>query len=96
MSPFVIVIASVLASFVAGVVFSQKIKDWVGGVPSSLRSDLNLLQTHVVAQVAAAQKAVVADIHAAVVPATPVLTASKPTLVVQASPTVSGPTPPVV
>lgn len=77
MTPFVIFVAAVVAAFVAGVVFSQKIKDWTAGVPASLCGDLNLLQAHVVAQVSAAQKRVVADIHAAVLPATPTLSAAK-------------------
>lgn len=65
-----------LAAFIAGVILSTKVKDWLQGVPGSLRTELNALELHVKAQVKGAQSAVVADIKSKVVLATPVLATS--------------------
>ena len=73
MPEFVIYVASGVAIFAAGVVLSTKIKDWVAGVPASLRAELNALETSVKGQVASAQKAVVADVKSKVVIPVPVL-----------------------
>lgn len=69
---------AILAAFIAGVILSTKVKDWLQGVPGSLRTELNALELHVKAQVKGAQSAVVADIKSKVVPATPVLQTSIP------------------
>jgi hypothetical protein len=73
MPEFVIYAAAGLAIFVAGVVLSTKIKDWFAGVPTSLRAELNTLETSVKGQVKTAQAAVVADVKSKVVIPVPVL-----------------------
>ena len=78
---FNIVVAAVVVAFVAGVVLSQKVKDWIAGVPASLRSELNTLETSVKAQVKTAQAAVVADVKSKVVIPVPVLATAKPATV---------------
>lgn len=69
-------LAAALAIFVAGVILGTKVKDWLQGVPGSLRTELNAIEVNVKAQVAAAQSHVVAGIKAQVVPPTPVLQTS--------------------
>lgn len=76
MPEFALPAAVAFAAFVVGVLFSTKIKDWLQGVPSELRSHLNDLETSIKAQVKAASAAVVADVKAKVLPATPVLQTS--------------------
>lgn len=78
MPGFVFYIAVVFASFVVGVLFSQKVKDWFSGVPATLRADLNAIEANVKAQVQGAQKQVVAQVSAAVVPPTPTPTPASP------------------
>jgi hypothetical protein len=73
MQSVLVFVAAGLAIFVAGVVLSQKIKDWTNGVPSALRAELNTLEASVKAQVSSAQKAVVADLKSKVVVPTPTL-----------------------
>lgn len=76
MPEFVLPAVAVLAAFVAGVVLSTKVKDWLQGVPSELRSHLIDLEASIKAQVKAASARVVADVKAKVLPATPVLQTS--------------------
>lgn len=59
---------SIVATFILTLVFSTKIKDFVQGIPASLRADLNSIEAGAVAKVAAAQKAVVADLVPAPAP----------------------------
>ena len=63
-----------VAAFVAGVVFSTKVKDFLKGVPGDVRTGLNGVEANVVANIKAAQARVIADlpIHAA----KPVVTAA--------------------
>lgn len=48
--------------FVATLVFSQKIKDFVAGVPADLRSNLSALETSVKADVKSYQASLIAKI----------------------------------
>ena len=82
MQPVLIVFVAVVAAFIFGVVFSQKIKDAFSGVPASLRADLVALEAAVKARVAGAQKAVVTDVKVAVMPVVP-----RPAVVVHPFPT---------
>lgn len=59
-----LVIICSAAAFGAGVFFSQKVKDWIGGVPSDLRSVLKGVEANVQAKVKAAQSEVVGKIVA--------------------------------
>lgn len=87
MPEFVIPAVAVLVAFIAGVVLSTKVKDWLQGVPSDFRSRLNDLEASVKAQVKAASAHVVADVKAKVLPATPVLqTSAKPVVAPVAAP----------
>lgn len=54
--PFVIIAA--LAGLVVGVLFGQKIKDLVSGVPSTLRADLSKVEAVIVAKVKGTPKPV--------------------------------------
>jgi len=74
---FNIVVAAIVVAFIVGVLVSTKVKDWVAGVPASLRSELNTLETSVKAQVKTAQAAVVADVKSKVVIPVPVLATAK-------------------
>lgn len=59
-----LVVLSSAAAFGAGVFFSQRVKDWIGGVPSDLRSVLKGVEANVQAKVKAAQSEVVGKIVA--------------------------------
>jgi hypothetical protein len=67
------------ACLVAGVVFSQKIKDWVSGTSAEFRSAMNSVETKAKSDV----KAAVADVFAKIVPA-PVAPPEKPAVVTAA------------
>lgn len=60
-----VLIASAVA-FVAGVLFSQKIKDWFKGIPSDVRAGLTSIETAVRAKLATSHAAAVAPAIAAV------------------------------
>lgn len=55
-------IVACFATFVATLVFSQKIKDFVAGVPADLRSNLSALETSVKADVKSYQASLIAKI----------------------------------
>lgn len=57
-----IVIITGAAAFIAGVFLSQKVKDWLAGVPTDLRSALKAVEGDALGRVKAAQAAVLADI----------------------------------
>lgn len=59
------------AAFIAGVVFSQKVKDWFKGIPSDLRTTLSGVESNALSAVKAAQNKVLDDISTA-------LSSSKP------------------
>jgi hypothetical protein len=52
------------ASLVAGVIFSQKIKDWVSGIPGDVRSALKGVEADTVAKIAAARASVLVQLPA--------------------------------
>ena len=68
-------LAACFATFVATMVFSQKIKDWVNGVPADLRAGLTSVETKLKADVKAYQAQLIAKVNppavAPVVPAPP-------------------------
>lgn len=51
-----------LAAFLAGVLFSQKIKDWFKGIPSEVRATLNGVETSAVGTIKRAQSDVLSKI----------------------------------
>jgi hypothetical protein len=59
---FNIGIAVNVVVFVVTLVFSQKIKDWINGIPSDLRAGLSKIESATVSQVKAAQTSVVASL----------------------------------
>lgn len=59
---------SLAATFVLTLIFSQKIKDFLAGVPASLRADLKSIETSVKADVANYQKTLVSKISPAPAP----------------------------
>lgn len=61
-----------VATFVATLVFSTKIKDFFAGVPADLRSSLSALETSVKADVKTYQSSLIAKIAPAPVPVAPV------------------------
>lgn len=83
---FELAIAVNAAVFVAGVLFSTKIKDFFKGIPSDLRTALNGVEKTTIANVKQAQAKVVAALPqpalkppAPPVPPAPVVTATGPT-----------------
>lgn len=62
-----------VALFLAGVFLSQKIKDWLAGVPAHVRADISGVEASLLGRIKAAQSSVLADLKAKVSPATPVL-----------------------
>lgn len=94
------------AAFIAGVVFSQKVKDWFKGIPSELRSALKNVETDTLSKIKAAQATVLAELPkppaaktAAPATAAPVIPAPAPVAAAAApAPAASAPpvTPPVV
>jgi hypothetical protein len=80
---FQITLVASAICFVCGVVFSQKIKDWVRGVPSDLRTALGGVETNALGAVKAAQMKVLAEIGAAVPAVKP---PAPPVVVVPAAP----------
>lgn len=53
-----------LATFVVTLVFSQKIKDWLFGVPSELRAGLKQIEAAVLGHLSATTQQVVAQVTA--------------------------------
>jgi hypothetical protein len=66
---FNVTLVSVTAAFVAGVLFSTKIKDFANGVPSDLRTALGSVESKAKADLKAASADVVAKIAPATKPA---------------------------
>lgn len=56
-------------TFVTGVVFSQKIKDWFKGVPSDVRRALNNVETNALGNVKLASAKVLTQLTSALPPA---------------------------
>lgn len=52
------------AALIAGVVFSQKIKDWIAGVPGDVRAALKGVEADTVAKIAAARASVLVQLPA--------------------------------
>jgi hypothetical protein len=73
MYQFALPLAAVVVAFVAGVVLSQKVKDWFAGVPAHVRTDLSAVEATLLGRIKAAQSNVLADLKAKVTPANPVL-----------------------
>lgn len=71
-------VAISLFAFVVGVVVSQRVKDWLQGVPGHVRADLRSLETSALGQIKSAQAHVLADLKSKVVVPTPVLQTSAP------------------
>lgn len=74
-----LLLISVFVAFTLGVVFSQKVKDWLTGVPSAVRSDLKSVEGSVLSSLKTAQANVLLDLKAKVavpVPAAPVVQAA--------------------
>jgi nitrogen fixation/metabolism regulation signal transduction histidine kinase len=44
MFDFVAIAGVVVVAFLAGVVFSQKVKDWFAGVPAAVRAEVTALE----------------------------------------------------
>jgi hypothetical protein len=82
---FNVTVLAVVATFVATLVFSTKIKDFFAGVPADLRSDLTSIETSVKADVSSYQKTLVAKIAPTPAPLVKAAVVSAP----------SGPTGPV-
>lgn len=59
---FNVTVVVVIAAFVAGVVFSQRIKDWAHGVPKELRKGLNEIETKLTQHVKSATTHIVTDV----------------------------------
>lgn len=57
--------------FFAGVFFSQRVKDWMRGVPPELRAGLKQAETLALAEMKKEANKIVAAVHNAVAPATP-------------------------
>lgn len=67
-----LVILCSAATFIVGVIFSQKVKDWLAGVPSDLRSALKSVEADVLGKLKLAQADVVGKlIHASSVDSSP-------------------------
>lgn len=62
--------------FGSGVMLSQRIKDWLAGVPVSVRADLSSVEASLLAKLKTVQASIVADFKAKVTPPTPVLQTS--------------------
>lgn len=73
MQAILVPVVAGFAIFVAGILLSQKVKDWFAGVPAHVRADLSAVEVSLLGRVKAAQSAVLADLKAKVTPATPVL-----------------------
>ena len=58
----------IVASNVLTLLFSTKIKDFLQGIPSDLRSDLSAAETATLSKIKAAQKAVIAEVTPAPAP----------------------------
>lgn len=76
MPEFALLAAAAVVLFVAGVVLSQKVKDWLQGVPAHVRTELRAIEVSALGQIKSAQAHVVADLKAKVTVATPVLQTS--------------------
>lgn len=87
MQTVAILAAAVVAAFVAGVLLSQKVKDWFSGVPSHVRADLSALESTALGRIKAAQSSVLADLKIKVAPAVPVLQTSVTAAVAATGPT---------
>lgn len=57
-----ITLAVGVGAFIAGVVFSQKTKDWFKGVPTELRAALKGVEADTLAKVKAAQAVVISEL----------------------------------
>lgn len=77
------------ASLVAGVLFSQKIKDWVSGTSAEFRSAMAGVEAKAKADV----KAAVADVFSKIVPVPPPVPAPAPPAQVQVPPVTATVTP---
>ncbi len=53
-----------IVSLLVGVVFSQKIKDWIAGVPSNVRTELRKIEAEAIQRVQAAQAQAIASVIA--------------------------------
>lgn len=64
-------------AFVAGVILSQKVKDWLAGVPTDLRTGLKGVEKRVIQEAQAARMRIIAElplpVAAKVAPVDPVL-----------------------
>lgn len=63
-------------AFVAGVILSQKVKDWLAGVPADLRTGLKGVEKRVIQEAQAARMRIIAELPlpaAKVAPVDPVL-----------------------
>jgi uncharacterized protein (DUF2252 family) len=65
-TPLEITFTAVFIAFVAGILLSTEVKDWLRGVPSDVRKSIGDVETNVMAKVTAARAAVLLDLKAAV------------------------------
>jgi hypothetical protein len=79
LTDFNIVLIAIGASFVSGVVFSTKVKDFVKGVPSQVRSAINNVETDALGKLKVAQAQVLATLPGAVTDKVAVAPAPAPT-----------------
>jgi hypothetical protein len=79
LTDFNLVVLGLVAAFGAGVVLSQKVKDYIKGVPSEARTALSNIEKNVLADVKQAQSDVIARLPgAAPAPKAPLPAASQP------------------
>ena len=93
MQLFLVFGVAYVAVFVAGVILSQKIKDYFNGIPAHVRADLSAMETTLLGRIRSAQSTAVAGIKAQVGVPTPVLQTTI-TAAVSASPPIVGPSQP--
>jgi hypothetical protein len=72
---FNLTLVASFATFVVGVVFSQKIKDWVSGVPAEVRAAMKGVEAAALGNVKVAQASVLAQLKTAL-PPLPTVTAA--------------------
>lgn len=84
LTTFNLLVAGLGVAFVAGVMLSTKVKDFIKGVPAELRAALSATEKAALAEVSAAKSAAIAKVTGAKVavapaaPAAPVVAAAAP------------------
>jgi hypothetical protein len=78
LTDFNLVLAGLAGAFVAGVLLSQKVKDYVKGVPAQARAAINNVEADALAKLKVAQADVLAKLPGAVAPKVAVAPAPAP------------------